>query len=131
MHRSAFVPRLQGESACSPPAPGGSTYCSTQGLCLPPPSASNPRPVNASADPPTITLLGPAVVTVGRGQGYAACPPNPLPSLVCDRCAVLCCVVHAVMCCAVLRCGLFCLSAAMLRKKEEIWHFLSGDIAEC
>lgn len=74
---------LQGEVLC--PTPYGSPFCSTGGLCLEPPSAATLSAVNASSNPPTLILLGPAEVAVGKGTPYAACPPNPTPSLICYR----------------------------------------------
>ena len=73
----------------------GRAYCSSHGMCLGPPPSSGGSSSSSSANGagssssaaqlPQLTLTGPAVVFVGVGAQYAACPASPPADLLCDR----------------------------------------------
>ncbi|KAK3250934.1 hypothetical protein CYMTET_39709 [Cymbomonas tetramitiformis] len=59
----------------------------------------------ADAEPPVLTLQGPAMISVPRGQAYAACPADPPLDLVCDRGAEASDVLDGELSALVLACS--------------------------
>ena len=83
--RSNTFAWLQVNSLCSS-VTSSALFCSTSGLCISPSGQLGvPLSLPAPATPPSITLIGPALVQLPVGTAYKKCP-NPQPPVgICDR----------------------------------------------
>ena len=71
---------MQGETTCQS-LTDTTLFCSTGGVCL---AVTSTAPL-VIPTPPTIALVGQALLTVPQGTAYALCPTPPPTSAICDR----------------------------------------------
>ena len=71
---------LQGETICQS-LTDSTLFCSTGGVCL---AVTSTAPL-VIPTPPTIALVGQALLTLPQGTAYALCPTPTPTSAICDR----------------------------------------------